>query len=64
MASIPISFNSFLLPIIKARRYLVQMTKRKSADEFPQELLTEFDRYVHGELAWTRTVKFFKKNLS
>lgn len=26
------------------------MTKRKNADEFPQELLTEFDRYVHGEM--------------
>lgn len=26
------------------------MVKRKTAQEFPQELLTEFDRYVHGEM--------------
>lgn len=67
-----ISFTSKQSPAILGRM------KKKSADEFPQELWSLFDRYVHREmdrtrlrslmkklqkLAWTRTVDFFKTHL-
>ncbi len=51
--------------------------ERKKASDFDQELLNLYDRYAHGlierrefldkasaELAWSRTIQFFKAKLT